>query len=92
MPALGVGDQEIAENLDARHRLEFFRVDEKGIERERVLLAEKLHQPAVFLHQVVRQDRNPQPALAGAQHAEQARHAEAPEVILRCPDAQSAWT
>jgi hypothetical protein len=40
MPALRVGDQKVAKYLDARDRLEFFRVDEIGVERERVGFAE----------------------------------------------------
>ena len=39
-PALRLGDQEVAEHLDARDRLEFFRIDKIGIERERVGFAE----------------------------------------------------
>ena len=70
MPALRVGDQEIAEDLDTRHRFEFFRIDEVGVERERVGVAEQLHQPAVLLHQIIRQHGDAEAALAGAQHAE----------------------
>ena len=40
MPALRVGDQKIAEYLDTGDRLEFFRVDEIGVERERLGFAE----------------------------------------------------
>lgn len=40
VPALCVGDEEIAENLDARDRFEFLRIDEIGVHRERVGLAE----------------------------------------------------
>ena len=40
VPALCVGDEEVAENLDARDRLEFLRIDEIGVHRERVGLAE----------------------------------------------------
>lgn len=36
MPALRVGDQKVAKYLDTRHRFEFFRIYEIGIERERV--------------------------------------------------------
>jgi hypothetical protein len=43
IPTLRVGDQEVAEHLDARHRLEFFRIDEIGVERQRIRFAEKLH-------------------------------------------------
>ena len=54
-PALGIRDQEVAENLYACNRFKFFRIDKVGVERERVLLAEQLHQPAVFLDQIIRQ-------------------------------------
>jgi hypothetical protein len=40
IPALGVGDQEVAENLYACNRFQLFRVDEVRIERERIFLAE----------------------------------------------------
>ena len=40
MPALGVGDEEVTEHLDARDRLEFFRINKIRIERERVRLTE----------------------------------------------------
>src|SRR5450631_1910812 len=36
MPALRIGDQKVAEYLDARHRLELFRIDEEGVDRDRV--------------------------------------------------------
>ena len=47
MPALRVGDEEVAENLDARDRLEFLGIDEISIHRERVRLAEKLHRSTI---------------------------------------------
>src|SRR5665647_3297562 len=53
-----------------RRRFELLRIDEVGIERERVGFAEKLHQSAIFLHQIVGQHRHPQAALAGAHNAE----------------------
>ncbi len=40
VPALRVGDQKVAEYLDARHRLELFRIDKIGVKRERIGLAE----------------------------------------------------
>src|SRR6516164_985496 len=53
MPALRLRDQKVAEHLHARDRLEFFRIDEIGIERDRrVGLAEQLHQSAVLLDQI----------------------------------------
>src|SRR5271170_3356857 len=70
IPALRVGDKEIAEGLHARDAFELLRVDEIGVERDGVGLAEQLHQPAIFLDQIVRQHRNAQAALAGAQYAE----------------------
>ena len=40
MPPLGVGDEEIAEHLDARDRFEFFGINKIGIECERVRFTE----------------------------------------------------
>lgn len=39
-PALRVGDEKIAERLHACHGLEFFRIDEIGVERRRLRLTE----------------------------------------------------
>ena len=36
IPALRVGDQKVAKRLHARDRLEFFRIDEVGVERDRI--------------------------------------------------------
>ena len=58
VPALRVGHQEVAEHLDTGHCLELFRIDKEGIERQRIGLAEQLHQPAVLFHQIVRQHRD----------------------------------
>src|SRR5262245_61804342 len=69
MPALCVGDEEVSENLDARDRLEFLGIDEIGVHRERVGLAKKLDQAAVFFDQIVRKHRNPQTTLTRAQYA-----------------------
>ena len=77
IPALRVGNEKVAEYLDTRHCLEFFRIDEKGIERECVGLAEQLHQPAVFLDQIVGQHRDTQTTLTRAQYAEHVVDAEA---------------
>src|SRR5579863_1733519 len=68
IPALGVGDKEVAKSLDAGDRLEFFGIDEIGVERDRFGVAEQLHKPV--LDEVVRQHRDAEPALAGAQNAE----------------------
>src|SRR5208337_5455001 len=70
IPTLSVGDQEIAEHLDARDRLELLRIDEVDVESHRVEVAEQLDQAAVVLDQIVGQARDPQPALAGAQQSE----------------------
>jgi hypothetical protein len=40
IPALRVGDEEIAKCLHARHRFQLFRIDEVGIERDGLRLAE----------------------------------------------------
>src|SRR5262245_40326290 len=53
-PALCVAHKEIAERLDARDRLELFRIDEERIELRAFFLAEQLHQADVLLHQIVR--------------------------------------
>ena len=56
MPALRLRHQKVAEHLHARDRLELFRIDEIGIERDRrVGLAEQLHQSAVLFDQIIRQ-------------------------------------
>ena len=49
IPTLRDGDQEVAEHLNARHRLELFRIDEIRLEGEAVYVAEQLHQAAVLL-------------------------------------------
>jgi hypothetical protein len=46
-PALRVGDKKVAKCLDARHGLEFLRIDEVGVKRDRIGVAEKLHEPAI---------------------------------------------
>ncbi len=50
--------------------LELFRIDEVGVERDRVGLAEQLHEAAVLLDQIVRQHRDAESALTRAQDAE----------------------
>jgi len=70
MPALRFGDQKVAEHLHPRDGLEFFRINEIGVERDGVGLAEQLHQPAILLDQVVRQQGDADAALACAQNAE----------------------
>src|SRR5215510_14255648 len=71
MPALRLRDQKVAEHLHARDRLELFWVYEIGIERDRrVRLAEQLHQSAVLLDQIIRQQGDADPALARAQNPE----------------------
>src|SRR5262245_34298870 len=69
-PALRLADEEIAERLHARDRLELFRIDEERVERDRVGLAEHLDEAAVLFDQVVGQHRHAEPALTGAQDAE----------------------
>src|SRR3974377_523284 len=70
MPALRVRDQEIAEDLDARDRLQLFRIDEVGIEREGIDVAKQLHETTVLLDEIVRQHRDTKASLARAQPAE----------------------
>src|SRR4026209_1737074 len=67
-PALCAGDEEVAENLDTRDRFEFLGIDEIGVHRERVGLAEKLHQAAVFFDEVVGKHCYSETALTRAQH------------------------
>src|SRR3984885_10976093 len=69
-PALRLAHHEVAEHLDARHRLQLFRIDEVGIELDRVGFAEQLHQAVVFLDQIVRQCCDAEALLAGAHQAE----------------------
>src|SRR5260370_3933329 len=70
IPALSLADQEVAERLHPRHRLEFLRVDEKSVERDGFRLAEQLYEAAVLFDDVVRQHRNAEPGLTGAQDAD----------------------
>src|SRR4051794_17438361 len=69
-PALRFADDEVAENLHARHRLQLFGIDEISVELDRIRLAEQLHQPALFLDQIVRQCGDAEPLLAGAHQAQ----------------------
>src|SRR5438128_2632889 len=69
-PALRLGDQEVAEHLDARHRFQLFRIDEIRLEGEAVDVAEQLHQAAVLLDQIIGKHGDAEPALAGAAQAE----------------------
>src|SRR5271168_947275 len=70
IPALRVGDQKIAKRLNARNGFQLFGIDEIGIERDGVALAEQLHQSAVLLDQIIRQHRDTESTLAGTQNAE----------------------
>src|ERR1700689_118436 len=53
IPALRVGDKKIAKRLDARDGLEFFRIDEVGVERDGIAVGKKLHEAAVTFDQVI---------------------------------------
>src|SRR5579885_2025574 len=66
VPALRVGDQEVAKHLDTGDRLQLLRIYEVCVERERLGLAEQLHQPAVLFHQVIRQHRDAEATLTSA--------------------------
>src|SRR5580700_503485 len=66
IPALRVGDEEIAEGLHARDGLELFGVNEIGVERDRFGFAEKLYEAAVLLDQIIGEHRNTEAALARA--------------------------
>src|SRR5262245_7096007 len=79
VPALCVRDQEVAEYLYARDRLEFFRIDKIRVERERIGFAEQLNEAAVFFDQVVGQHGDAEAALACAQDAKHVVHGE-----MRC--------
>src|SRR6186713_838594 len=68
-PALRVAHEEIAKRLHARDRLQFFGINEIRIERRAFLFAEQLHEADVLLDQIIRQQRDADPALAGAQQA-----------------------
>jgi hypothetical protein len=86
-PALRLAHHEIAEHLHPRHGLQFFRIDEVGIQLDRIRLAEKLHQPVVFLDQIVRQGRDAEALLARAHQAEDIVD---PEIGLARPRAVAA--
>src|SRR5262249_17338016 len=75
-PALRLADHEVAEHLDAGDRLQLFGIDKISIDRDRVGLAEQLHQTVVFLDQIIRQRGNAEPLLAGAYQAENVVDAE----------------
>src|SRR3569833_1962509 len=68
-PALRVAHEKIAEGLNACHRFELFRIDEERIERRAFLFAEQLHQADILLDEIVRQQCDAEPALAGAQQS-----------------------
>src|SRR5208282_4909398 len=70
IPALRVGDEKVAKSLHARDGLELFGINEIGLECDCIGLAEKLHEPAVPLDQIIRQHRDTEPALACAKDAE----------------------
>ena len=72
IPALRFRDQEIAKHLDARNRFQLFRINEIGVERDGVGFAEQLHQSAILLDQIVRQQRDPD-ARAGRRATGRAR-------------------
>ena len=55
IPALRVGHQKVAKRLHARDGLEFFRIDEVGVERDRIGVGKQLYETAVALDQIVRQ-------------------------------------
>src|SRR5882762_6154149 len=64
-PALRLAHHEVAEHLHARHRLQLFRIDEIGVDLDRVGLAEQLHQAVVLLDQIVRQCCDAEALLTG---------------------------
>src|ERR1700730_16166977 len=66
VPALCFRDEKVAEHLHPRHRFELFRIDEIGIEGDGVGLAEQLHESAILLDQVIRQQGNADSPLACA--------------------------
>src|ERR1700722_20222761 len=69
-PPLRLADEKITKRLHARDRFQLLRIDEEGVDRDRIGFGEQLHQAAVLLDQVVRQHRDPESALARAQDAE----------------------
>ena len=58
IPALGVCDEKVAEDLQPGDIFEFFRIDEIGVERDRVGLGEYLHEPGFGLDKIVGQHGN----------------------------------
>src|SRR5579864_9165983 len=69
-PTLRLADQEVAKGLDPCDRLKLLRIDEVGVERERLRIAKQLHQAAVLLDDIVGQHRDAEAGLAGAQNAD----------------------
>jgi hypothetical protein len=55
MPALCLGDKEIAEHLDAGHRFQFLRIDEIGVQSDGIGLSEQLDKAAILLDEIVGQ-------------------------------------
>lgn len=54
IPALCFRDKKISEHLHTCDRLQFFRINEIRIERDRIVLREQLHQSLIFFDQVIR--------------------------------------
>ena len=57
-PARGVGDEEVAEDLDARDVLHFLRIDEVALWFRHVGAGQQLHQPALRIEQIFGQHRD----------------------------------
>src|SRR5262249_40867982 len=64
IPSLRLADEEVAESLHPGHRLEFFRIDEIGVERDGLGVTEQLHQSGVLFDDVVGQHGDAEAGLA----------------------------
>src|SRR6516164_2383539 len=65
-PALRFAHHEIAEDLNACHGLQLFRIDKICVQLDRIGLAEQLHKAIVFLDEIIRQRGDAEPLLTGA--------------------------
>src|SRR4249919_2437053 len=69
-PALCLAHHEVAEYLYPRHRLQLFRIDEIGVDLDRVGFTEQLHQAVVFLDEVIRECCDTEALLTGPDKSE----------------------
>src|SRR4051794_34953989 len=69
-PPLCLAHHEISENLNAGDTLKLFGIDKIRVQLDGVGLPKQLHQAIIFLDKVIRQRRNAETLLAGANQTE----------------------